>query len=144
MLLACILSVRAFSLSLLNSTLGFAWEINGMIVTPECPPTTGTFTFVGSKFCFHENKMSRETDSASYMNTQAHTLLYGIKHCITHFSTYNTHCITPSPCFTPICFMPFCFNTPRQFPPPPFNLCPPIFSLMPFGWLRSIMLTPCF
>jgi hypothetical protein len=58
----CILSVRAFSLSLLKSTFGFAWEISGIIVTPECPPTTGTFNFVGSRFCFYENKTSRETD----------------------------------------------------------------------------------
>jgi hypothetical protein len=61
-ILACILSVIAFNLSLLNSTLGFAWEISGMIVTPECPPTTGTFTFVGSKFCCHESKTSRVTE----------------------------------------------------------------------------------
>jgi hypothetical protein len=57
----CILSVRAFSLSLLKSTFGFACEISGMMVTPECPPTTGTFTFVGSRFCFYEHKTRKET-----------------------------------------------------------------------------------
>jgi hypothetical protein len=47
---------------LLKSTLGFAWEISGIMVTPECPPTTGTFTFDGSRFCFYERKEnSRET-----------------------------------------------------------------------------------
>ena len=40
-----------------------------------------------------------------------------------------------SPCFTP-----FCFNAPRQYTL--LNLRPLIFGLTPFGWLRSLRLTP--
>ena len=40
-----------------------------------------------------------------------------------------------------ICFMPFCLNTPHQYTSL-HNLCPPIFSLMPFGWLLLVTPTP--
>jgi len=42
---------------------------------------------------------------------------------------------TPSPCF-----MPFCFNALSNLHQ--FLIRPLIFSLMPFGWLHSIMLNP--
>ena len=45
---------------------------------------------------------------------------------------------TPSPCFTLLCSTPFCFNAHCQR-----NTCL-IFSLTPFGWLRSVRLTQHF
>jgi len=50
----------------------------------------------------------------------------------------NTHI----PCFTPICFVPFCLNGPYQCTL--LNLHPLTYSLMPFGWLHSIVPTPYF
>jgi len=47
---------------------------------------------------------------------------------------------TPSHCFTWICFTPFSFNIPCQFTSL-VNIPTLIFSLTPFGWLHSIMLT---
>jgi hypothetical protein len=41
----------------------------------------------------------------------------------------------------PICFTPLCFSAPCQFAPL-LNLRSFIFSSTPFGWPRSIMLTP--
>ena len=47
---------------------------------------------------------------------------------------------TPSHCFTCLCFTPFFFNAPCQFASL-VNIPTLIFSLTPFGWLHSIMLT---
>jgi hypothetical protein len=43
-----------------------------------------------------------------------------------------------SPCFTPVCLNVTCQYTPVL------NLRPLIFGLTPFGWLRSITLTPTY
>jgi hypothetical protein len=43
----------------------------------------------------------------------------------------------------PTCFIPFCFNTPCQYVHF-INLYHFIFSLMPFGWLCFVMLTPAY
>jgi hypothetical protein len=43
---------------------------------------------------------------------------------------------TFSPCFTPFCFNALCHYTPLL------NIRPLVFGLRPFGWLRSVTLTP--
>jgi hypothetical protein len=48
--------------------------------------------------------------------------------------------ITPISFFTPVCFTPFSFNAPCKFTPL-HNMRSLIFSLTPFGWLRSVTLT---